>query len=424
MKNFLIVILMLSAIAGTAQSDSLYYYYNQAKAAHENKDEALYYRMIKQSYKLHPYHPSVLYHLAMAASVNDDDSEAIEYLRKAVHTNADINLDRPEFDKIKSSEGFLQIKKLKDDLLVPIVQSDTAFVIEDKTLHIESIAAGEKPNTFYCGSIHKKKIIRTDGKGNFSDFTTSGEYGLTSVFGLKVDKTKNLLWACSSPMEEMENYDSTSMSGVFKFDLKTGKLIAKFIPEPNFKSFVFGDLTLDKSGNVFVSDSKNNIIFRINESTWKFEPFFTSTEFWNLQGITFSEDGQFLFIADYIKGLYRLEVKSKSLLRLKTDFDVSVKSIDGLTFYKNSLIAIQNSIYPMRVTQYFLNSKSDGLKGYRIIDRKHPAFNEPTIGTADGDSFFYVANSLWSGYDDQHSLKPDDQLQNVVILKSELKNKK
>lgn len=74
----------------------------------------------------------------------------------------------------------------------------------------------------------------------------------------------------------------------------------------------------------------------------------------------------------------------------------------------------------MRVMRYILNPALDKVVNYQIIDHNHPAFNEPTNGCIIGDTFYYVANSQWAGYDDQHNLKPADQLQDIVILKTDL----
>lgn len=420
MKFLICPLLALFTIPVLAQPDSAYYYYRKAITAQEAKDTASFYHQIVKAHSFHPYHPTILYQAGVASALNRKYDEALHYLKKVTQLKANVDLERAEFNPLKTNSQYAEIKQTQADLLKPIIQSDTAFVIRNRTLHIESISKGATPNTFYCGSIHRRKIISVDNTGKYSDFTSSGQDGLTSVFGVKVDKKNNILWACSSPMQEMENFDSTARSAVFRYDIKSKKLLAKYLPEGN-RDFIFGDLTLDHSGNVFISDSKNNIIFKIDRSSDKLEEFFTSKEFWNLQGITVTPDNKYLFISDYISGIYKLELASKKLIRLKENFDLSTKSIDGLSFYNNSLIAIQNFIYPMRVTQYFLNSDQDALTEYKIIDKAHPAFNEPTIGFVDGNDFYYVANSLWSGYTDDHKLKPEDQLQDVVILKSDLR---
>ena len=420
MKKGILPFLVFISFLSSSQSNNLQYFYSQAKEAYQAGDHPKFYEMIMQAHNLHPYHQGILYQAGLAAALTNKPDESIQYLNQAIQINAEFDLSVNDLKSLESRADFLKLKDLQKELLKPIIHSDTALVIKDRTLHLESITAGESSGIFYLGSIHKRKIIKVDRQGNTTNFTSSAQDGLTSVFGVKIDLRKKVLWVCSSPMPEMENYDSTARSAVYKYDIKTGKLIAKFYPDHPAKEFVFGDLALNNKGEVFVSDSKNNIIFRANEANGKLEPFFTSEEFWNIQGLTFSPYGKYLFIADYIKGIFRLDVQEKRLTSVTPDFDLSTKSIDGLTYYNNSLIAIQNYITPMRVTRYFLNDVNDKLTHYEIIDRAHPAFNEPTIGCLSGQQFYYIANSQWSGYDEQHSLKPLDQLQVVVILYSDL----
>jgi hypothetical protein len=243
------------------------------------------------------------------------------------------------------------------------------------------------------------------------------------VFGVSVDAKRNILWACASPMPEMENFDSSARSAVFKYDLKTRKLLQKYLTSEK-QDNALGDMTLDAQGKPFISDSKTATIFTVDEKSGQLVNYFRSEEFWSIQGITFSDDGKYLFVADYVKGIFRIKLDDKTLTLLPTKFDASVKSIDGLTFYNNQLVAIQNLVFPMRSTVYRLNAAMDELVSFQILDRAHPAFNEPTIGCVANDSFYYVANSLWSGYTQERKLKPESELQEVVILKSSLKNLK
>jgi sugar lactone lactonase YvrE len=406
-----------------AQTQNLQYFYTEAKNGYAAGDYKKYYEMLVEAHKLHPYHETVLYHLGIASALNNKPEEALTYLRQAIQIKADYDLTIEDLKSLRGKPEFEKLKALQIERQKPVIHSDTAFVIKNKTLHVESIAAGEAKNVFYVGGVHKRNIVRVDEKGETKDFAIPAQDGLASVFAIKVNAAKKILWACSSPRPEMENYDSTMTSCVYKYDLKTGKLLAKYSPEEKME-FVFGDIVLDSHGKVFISDSQNNVIFTVNEATGKLEKYFASEEVWSLQGITFSTDGRHLFIADYIKGVYRLDIKDKTLKLLGKEFDLSIKSIDGLTFYNNNLIAIQNGIYPMRVTVYQLDAAKEKLVSYKIIDTAHPAFNEPTMGCLVNDTFYYVANSLWSGYTKQHQLKPEDQLQNVVILKVDLKKMK
>ncbi|CAN0467095.1 unnamed protein product, partial [Phaeothamnion confervicola] len=134
----------------------------------------------------------------------------------------------------------------------------------------------------------------------------------------------------------------------------------------------------------------------------------------------FSEDERYLFFADYIKGIFRLDTKTKELLLLENKSEASLKAIDGLLWYKNSLIAIQNATNPMKVSRYTLSPDLKSVTQLEIIDRAHPAFNEPTNGCIVNDELYYIANSQWSGYTDDNKPKPTDQLQDIIILKAAL----
>jgi sugar lactone lactonase YvrE len=420
MKIKLVLIVLLIGFRAFSQPDSAYFYFKQAKAAYKQGETALYYDLMMKATHFHPYHPTMLYEAAVASVMNNKNDEAVSYLKSVIMINAKADLEKEEFKALSGMKAFQEIKENQKQFLQPVITSDTAFIITDPTLHIECIAKGKEPDTFFFGSIHKKKIVMTDKNGKVSDFNSSASEGMTSVFGVKVDSKRNVLWACSSPMQEMEDFDTTARSAIFKYDLKSKKLLQKYTPNDK-NEHIFGDLVLDPNGNAFVSDSRLNIIYKADHDTGKLSEFFTSKEFWNLQGITFDQEAKNLFIADYIRGIFKLNLATMKLVQLSQQFDISLKSIDGLAFYNNSLIAIQNYIYPMRVTQYFLDKNHESLKSYNIIDRGHPAFNEPTIGIVDGANFIYVANSLWSGYDDSRKIKPVDQLQPVVILKAALK---
>jgi sugar lactone lactonase YvrE len=412
------ILLVVTMTLGISQTN-LQTYMASAREAYKAKDNKKFYELILEAHKIHPYHQGILYQAGLAAALNDQPKEAIGYLRKAIHINAQYDLHVADLSSLQTFSEFQDLKKLQAELQQPIIHADTAFVIHQKDLHIESISAGEKKGVFYLGSIHKRKILRADEKGNVMDFTSSAQDGLTSVFGVRVDLKNNILWACASPMPEMENFDTTAWSGLFKYDLKSKKLIARYttaIKQDN----AFGDLVLDSKGNPFVSDSKTSTIFTIDQRSGKLIPFYKSEEFWSIQGITFSADEKYLFVADYVKGIFRLKLDDKSLMLLPAKFEMSLKSIDGMTFYKNSLIAIQNLVTPMRSTVYRLNENQDELVSYKIIDRAHPAFNEPTIGCIVNDNFYYVANSLWSGYTNDRKIKSESELQDVVILKTDL----
>jgi hypothetical protein len=120
-------------------------------------------------------------------------------------------------------------------------------------------------------------------------------------------------------------------------------------------------------------------------------------------------------VADYVGGLFRVRLSDYSVERVLSAESQSLFGIDGLYRYGDELIAIQNGIRPNRVIA--LTPAPDGITiiSSRILARKLPEFDEPTLGTIVGDDFLFVANSHWNRFDRDGNL-PDD-LQGPIILK-------
>jgi len=399
------------------------HFYNEAKKALEEKHYSEFYTLIEKANALHPYHQTILWYAGMAAALNDKPDESIAFLTKALNINTGYNLDDPNLNSIRALPAFQQLIRLKEKLSQIVIHSDTGYVIQDRQLHLESVAFDPVDKTLYGGSIHKRKIIKINDKGVVSDFTPPEKYGMGSIFGLRVDAKKRILWACSSPIPEMQHYDSTLASGLFQFDIKTGMMVKMCRPLDTLSNHIFGDLVLDSKGVPYVSDSKNNVIYKYDPTRSELHPYYSSKEFWSIQGLCFSDDDNRLYIADYVKGIFMLDVKKMELSKVNVSYDLSLKGTDGILFYKNSLITIQNGVQPNRVVRHFLNTSGNGFTRYEYLDNAHPAFGEPTIGSLNNNTLFYVANSQWSAYEDGR-IKDPAELHPIVILKNALEEEK
>jgi sugar lactone lactonase YvrE len=391
-------------------------FYNEAKTALSEKRYTEFYTSIKKAHELHPYHQTILWYAGVAAALNNEPNESIAFLTKAININAGYDLDDPNLNSIRTLAEFQKLVQTKQKLIQPQIRSDTVNTFQDRQLHLESVAFDPIDKKLYGGSIHKRKIVKADRTGTVSDFTREGQYGMGGVFGLRVDVNKRMLWACSSAIPEMHNYDSTLASALFQFDITTGALVHSYKPQDTLENHVFGDLVLDSKGTPFVSDSRNNVIYKYDDKQLKLLPYFSSKEFLSIQGLAFSEGDKHLYISDYVKGIFFLDTQTLKLSKVDVPYDLSLKGTDGLVFYKNSLITIQNGVQPNRVVRHFLNSRGNSFTRYEVIDNAHPAFGEPTIGAISKNTFMYVANSQWNGYQDG-KIKPSAELQPIVILK-------
>ncbi len=400
-------------------------YYNDGVAAYQNKNYQKFLENFKTLDSLRSNNAAIMYNLACAYSLTNRKDEALIYLMKYSKINSDTNIsEEPDFNNIKSSTGFeLILKKIKEQNKL-VNNSDTAFVIEEKDLHPESIAYDDVTQLFYLGSIHKRKIISLNNNGNEKIFIPEKQDGIWAVTGIKINSKDRILWAASAAIPQMNDYEESlnGKTAIFKYDLDSKKLLKKY-PAPNDSNkHFFGDLAINKNGDVYISDSKYPAIYLIKKKSNRLELFYENKNLISLQGLDFVEDNENLFFADYSNGLFKLNLKSKILIQIKEPDNFSLKGIDGLYFYNNSLIAIQNGVKPKRVTQYFLNANSDKIIKTKIIESANPNFNEPTLGVIVNDDFYFIANSQWGSYNKDGSIFPPEKLEKIIILKTTLAN--
>lgn len=376
--------------------------------------------MIEAS-RLRPNHPRLLYNLADGYALNGKTVEAVKTLTRLANMGLYFQPEKDDdFNSAANSEDFRSVLEKFRQNKQPVNKSVRAFSLADKELIIESLAYDPKTGRFFLGSVHQRKIVVIEKDGTAKDLSLPAD-GLYSVLGMKVDAGRKILWAASSAFPQMQGFAQTDdgKAGIFKYDLKSGKLLNKYLLSNSDGNHALGDLTLNSNGDVYASDSMSPTIYRIDAKTDKLEVFLKSDSFASLQGLTFSPDEKYLFAADYSLGFFRIEMKTKNVLQLPVEGDIAVLGADGIYFYKGSIIAIQNGINPQRVVQFSLDPAFSKITGYKTLEANHADFNEPTLGVLSGDDFYFNANSQWELVNEKGQLKKE-KLAEPVILRLKL----
>jgi WD40 repeat protein len=428
MKKYYFLLLVVLALGLTAQAqtkaDLLGSQVAEKKAAAEYRAKNFpgFLENMIEADRLRPNHPRLIYNLADAYALNGKDVEATKQL---IHLAGMGLYFEPEKDEdFKSIENAVLFKFALAEFAKnkqPAGNSVKAFSLPEKELITEGIAYDPDTGRFFVSSIHQRKIVVREKDGTVKDFSSPSD-GLYSVLGMKVDAGHRILWACSSAFPQMKGFaaDDNGRAGIFKYDLKTGKLLNKHLLWNDTGKHALGDLTLAKNGDVYASDSISPTIYKISAKTGgKLEVFLTSDRFVSLQGLTFSPDEKYLFAADYSLGFFRIDMKDKSILQLSNPSASAVLGVDGIYFYKNSLLAIQNGIDPQRVMQFPLNTSLTEVTGSKLLAANQADFNEPTLGVLSDDEFYFIANSQWEAVNDKGELD-GSKLREPVILKIKL----
>lgn len=398
------------------------YYRQQAAAAYKAKDYAGAIDNLKKALELIPDHPTLFYNIAAISALQGKKSDAIAGLTKIAAMGLALHPEKDgDFDSIKESEEFKTVLRKFESNKAPVINSTTAFTIHEKGLITEGLAYDPVSETFFVSSVHKRRILAVNKNGEAKTFADE-QAGLWSVLGMKVDAKRRLLWATTAAFPQMVNFnkEEENSSAVLKFDLKTGKLLKRYVLPNKPKGHGLGDLTIDSNGNVFTTDSLTPAVYVIHPEKDEIELFLENDGFVSPQGLAFSGDERHLFMADYSTGLFDIDVKTKRVLHLPPLEGATLLGIDGLYFHNGSLIGVQNGVAPWRLVRMALSDDFKRVERLQVIEANNPVFDEPTLGVIVRDSFYFIANSQWGLVDDKGQLGPADKLADPVILKVKL----
>ncbi|HVG28956.1 MAG TPA: hypothetical protein VM864_04475 [Pyrinomonadaceae bacterium] len=411
-----------ASVAQVEQPRDGRYYEAEALKAFKAKDYPSFLENSKQAAALRPGHSRLMYFVAVAHALNGHRADALLWLDRVARMGLVVPAESEEsFDSLKESGEFKAVLEKFRRNGLPLVRSAPAFTVHEKGVVPESVAYDPVGENFYLSSVFKRKILRVSASGGATEFAAERD-GLWSVMGMKVDAARRLLWVCTAAHPQMSNYreEENGATGIFKFDLRTGKLVRKYLlpnrPQPHW----LGDLAVDSRGDVFATDSVTPAVYVVRRERDEIELFLESDQFSSPQGLDFTADGRSLFMADYAKGVFRIDLRTKQIASLAPAPDSTMLGVDGLYAYRGSLVAVQNGTNPARVVRMFLSKDLSRVERFETLEANNPVFDEPTLGVLVRGEFYFVANSQWGAIDERGHLAPDEKLREPVVLKIKL----
>jgi len=390
---------------------------NKGVANYKAGEYPAYLANLQQASELRPNHPRLLYNLAGAYALNGKTDKALVLINRILAMGLYFPFRNDDDFKSLGWQKLEHIQLVAETKKAPVNASTRAFTLPDKEFIPEGVAYDPVSERFFVGSIHKGKIVSIDKNGTVSDFSSAND-DLWSVSGMKVDARRRVLWVSTTAFPQMKGHSAADegKAGVFKYDLATGKLLNKYLLPNTPEKHALGDLTVDKTGRVYATDSVAPVIYTIAPSGDSLEVFLRDPIFNSLQGLTFTTDEKILYVADYSKGIFRIDMPSKAITQIKPSQYVTLLGIDGLYFRGGNLIAIQNGVNPQRVIVISLNRDRTEALASKTLEANHADFFEPTLGVLVENNFYYVANSQWPLVDEKGVLDKE-RLREPVILK-------
>jgi sugar lactone lactonase YvrE len=387
--------------------------HNEAmRAAHARGDWAGVLDHASAIVALAPNRPRAQFNLACALALTGHRTEAITTLEGLAAKGVYMDTADEDLASLRGMPEFERVAERFRALLQPLGRAGEAFRLPEKDLVTEGIAHDEKTNGFFVSSVHRRKILRVARDGRARDFVT----GQDAVLGLAADTPRRTLWACTAALPEMEGWrkEDEGRTAAVAFDLDTGLEKARLSLGPGRHSC--NDLAVSTDGQVFVSDTGANTILTAVAGASRLSVL-VPEGIASPQGIALSADERSLFVADYRQGIARVDRRTGAVVLLQAPADASLVGIDGLARHGDRLVGVQNGVRPHRVV--LLTIDGDRVTAAEVLERSHPAFAEPTLGTVVGRDFFFVAASQWGAFT-EGVMWPLDRLKDAVVLELRL----
>jgi sugar lactone lactonase YvrE len=302
-------------------------------------------------------------------------------------------------------------------------EGKVAFELPKGDFLFESIGYDPARKQFLVGSAREGKVLLVDEKGKVADFIApNAENGMWGVFDLAVDAAHDKVYIASSDVAYYKGFDSAQFgqSGIFEFQLSSGKFLHKYLLAEAGKVHTLTSLTVGKDGRVYAADAARQQIFRIDHD--QLSMLVENPKLTSIRGLAVSDDGRTLYLADYSLGIFGIDLAKMAPFSLARNPEKLVLGgIDGLYYYDGCLVIVENGMVPQRVMRLKLTDDGRGVVAAMPLDVAQPAFKTPTLGAVAGDDLYFIANSQKGLYDKLGVIKNPDALQPTRIFRSNMR---
>jgi hypothetical protein len=385
----------------------------EALDAFHHKEYGSFLEKIRRASSLRPQHPSMLYQLATAYALNDQPDAALDDLERVAAMGFIYPAeDDPNLSALRASPRFGKIVASFRRNAQPVGSVRRAFTVAQSSMIAEGLAYDPASRRFFVSDVRHRAIYSTGEGQDVTAFATNLPLG---PFGMSVDTRRGILWVAASGVPQVEGLDRsmTDHAALLKIDLATGRLLKTFAPHDDLKH-LFGDVTVARSGDVFVTDSISPIIFRLRHDRFMQ---FARGPFTSLQGLAEAYDGSSLYVSDYTRGLYTVDLRTGESRALPVPANISLLGIDGLYLIgQRTLVGIQNGTNPNRVIRIQLTAGALSVSDVQTLAANADGMADLTLATKVGKFLYFNANGQWEQFDDEGHLKAGAKLERLRVL--------
>ena len=289
------------------------------------------------------------------------------------------------------ADRWIAVEEKITALSKPVGAATKAGEIPTNYRLVEGVAS-DGEGGFFLSTVVSGAILFLDTDGKLAPILDGRPLGANSFFGLAYDKAENSLYATYGRVDQTPGHSTgEGKTGVLRIDVASKTVTGNWFLEGGTDGQQIAGIAISPAGRIFVSEAQSGNIYEVKSDSLK--ALETEKTFRSPQGMAFM--GGFLWLVDYGRGLWKIDIAANQARLLPVPENVSLVGIDGLLNHNDRLIAIQNGVTPHRVIEINLDAKLDSVSGIKILVQNLDGFDEPTLGSSTAGGIVFVASSQW-----------------------------
>lgn len=305
----------------------------------------------------------------------------------------------------------------------PFGEGKVAYTLPKQDLLIESVAWDPTRKRVLVGGARDGAVYVVGEGGKLQPLVKADkDNGMWAVFDIAVDAERGVLWVASTAVPHYRGYNAETdlgRAGIFKFDLKTGKFLKRFLsPTVVGQSFFMSTLALAPNGTIYAADGVNNAAYAVIDDQLK--RVFHAPVLSGIRGMSVSGDGKVLYFSDYERGLFGYDLERNAPFEVGVPPKLALGGIDGVLWWRNQLVVVQSGMNPKRVMRLKLAPDGRSIVAVQPLEANKAPLVHPTFATRDGDRLIFIANSQKAMYDRFGLPRDASKLQGTVLYELDL----
>ena len=374
--------------------------------------------------QLAPNKPQYQFELARAYALMGEKTGAYNALVKLQNAGLSYQIDGDEtFKKVQGTKVYDYIVNGMTDNASAYGEGTVVATVDDSFsgMLFENIAYDKDNNRFLLASIRSGEIYQIDGKGHLSPFIADAnpEQGPWGAVDMALSHDKKSLWVASASMPQYNGVTEQNLGSamISHYNLSDGELIKRYQFDEMKSPQLLTALHVGHQGGLYFLNLFNKTIYQLNKDTGKADKVIELPGLSAIKAITSNADDSYLYIADFEKGLFVIDVANQKVGNMDPKGDRFFTGISDLFYVDGDLVGIQSGVSPARVMRFDL--KNGLIIGMSFpVEASHDDFETLGNGILVGESVYYVANSQWGKMDMGGNLIDGEQWQALKIIKS------